>query len=577
MLKSLARRTLCLGLTLFVPHVAHAQTAGWTYLTPVTVTNPNPALEDQQVRIVVDTAALVTAGRMASDGRDLRITSSCASGLLPYWIQPGTMNTAATVIWTKGNVPAGTSNLFVDYGNAAAVDASSLTSVFIGNAQDAGAAFTHTNKFDTQTIAPGGVGDSQRASHFRAEEDVLVVGLGRNEPSGSTRTVNLFDFTTQQILLTADVAGPAAQWSFASASPTWLEAGHEYVLNLHQGATDGYYFGPVPPGLHPALTFLDMRYCNGCSATTFPTQLLTGLIYGVPDLQFYTYKHPAQPITTAVSATCVETALCTAACGASSCGDGATNATAGEECDDGNQIDTDACRNDCTAATCGDGVVRENVEACDDGNQIETDACRNDCTAAACGDGIVRENVEACDDGNTIDTDGCRNDCAVASCGDGVVQADVEACDDGNVVDTDDCLATCVAATCGDGNVRAGAETCDDSNTTDGDGCSATCAVETPVVDGGASSSSGGSSSGGSSSGGSSSGGRADGGASSSGGSSSSSSSSGSEPNVDPSSPDGGGCSCRTTEADASTHASWLLGALGVAALLRFRRRPRAS
>ncbi len=37
----------------------------------------------------------------------------------------------------------------------------------------------------------------------------------------------------------------------------------------------------------------------------------------------------------------------------------------GEECDDGNEVDTDACLSTCEAAFCGDGQVHEGVEACD--------------------------------------------------------------------------------------------------------------------------------------------------------------------------------------------------------------------
>ncbi|RMD83162.1 MAG: DUF4215 domain-containing protein, partial [Candidatus Dadabacteria bacterium] len=77
------------------------------------------------------------------------------------------------------------------------------------------------------------------------------------------------------------------------------------------------------------------------------------------------------------------------------CGDGRVGGD--EECDDGNDVDTDACRNDCTLATCGDGVVCSDpsctsgpgggVEQCDDGNDVDTDACLSDCSAARCGDG----------------------------------------------------------------------------------------------------------------------------------------------------------------------------------------------
>ena len=37
------------------------------------------------------------------------------------------------------------------------------------------------------------------------------------------------------------------------------------------------------------------------------------------------------------------------------CGDGFEDAD--EDCDDGNQIDTDGCRNDCTIPGCGDQIV----------------------------------------------------------------------------------------------------------------------------------------------------------------------------------------------------------------------------
>ena len=95
-----------------------------------------------------------------------------------------------------------------------------------------------------------------------------------------------------------------------------------------------------------------------------------------------------------------------------------------------------------------------------------------------CGDGVVNVTGEQCDDGNAVDTDGCLSTCVLARCGDGLVQAGVEACDDGNAVDTDGCLSTCALASCGDGFVRAGVEACDDANAVGGDGCDASCQVE---------------------------------------------------------------------------------------------------
>jgi cysteine-rich repeat protein len=41
----------------------------------------------------------------------------------------------------------------------------------------------------------------------------------------------------------------------------------------------------------------------------------------------------------------------------------------GEECDDGNQLNTDGCTNDCKLAKCGDGFVHAGVELCGDSPQ----------------------------------------------------------------------------------------------------------------------------------------------------------------------------------------------------------------
>ncbi|MCB9739189.1 MAG: DUF4215 domain-containing protein [Deltaproteobacteria bacterium] len=62
------------------------------------------------------------------------------------------------------------------------------------------------------------------------------------------------------------------------------------------------------------------------------------------------------------------------------CGNLVTNGD--EECDDGNQTDTDACTNACKKNVCGDGIVHAGVEECDDGNKDDADACSNLCKAA---------------------------------------------------------------------------------------------------------------------------------------------------------------------------------------------------
>jgi cysteine-rich repeat protein len=131
------------------------------------------------------------------------------------------------------------------------------------------------------------------------------------------------------------------------------------------------------------------------------------------------------------------------------CGNGVLES--GEECDDGNQDNTDACTNACEPATCSDGFVQMGVEDCDEGG-VQTADCEATCTRTRCGDTIINplaQPPEQCDDGNQDNTDACTDVCELATCGDSIVQPP-EKCDDGGV-QTADCEATCTRPTCGDG------------------------------------------------------------------------------------------------------------------------------
>ena len=152
------------------------------------------------------------------------------------------------------------------------------------------------------------------------------------------------------------------------------------------------------------------------------------------------------------------------------CGDAIEDRS--EECDDGNDIDTDECVSGCVTAICGDGHVKMGHETCDDGNDIDNDECKNDCTLASCGDNTTQLGEE-CDDGNGDDNDDCTNLCLKPICGDGLPH-DGEECDDGNLDDTDDCAA-CETATCGDGFVHMDEEECDDGNDVNDDACPNSC------------------------------------------------------------------------------------------------------
>ena len=159
------------------------------------------------------------------------------------------------------------------------------------------------------------------------------------------------------------------------------------------------------------------------------------------------------------------------------CGDGV--AMAPEQCDDGDDDDTDVCTSACKLPACGDGFV-QGGEGCDDGpGNADDGTCTLACALAACGDGNVQAGVEACDDGNLVDGDGCSAECGVEACGNGVVEGS-EKCDDGNLSEVDDCKTDCTRAKCGDLVVAVDAtepEECDDGNTDEADGCNSKCTL----------------------------------------------------------------------------------------------------
>ncbi len=156
------------------------------------------------------------------------------------------------------------------------------------------------------------------------------------------------------------------------------------------------------------------------------------------------------------------------------CGDGVLDA--GEDCDDGNEIDGDGCNSLCQFV-CGDGALNVPGETCDPpGSAVGSpgETCRMDCTY--CGDGVL-DSGEDCDDGNEIDGDGCNAGCLFV-CGDGAINVPGETCDPpGSAVGSPGEMCRMDCTYCGDGVLDSG-EDCDDGNEIDGDGCNTLCQSE---------------------------------------------------------------------------------------------------
>lgn len=263
-----------------------AQPAGWSYLLPITVTeNSAQTITNYQMRVVFDSQTLIAANQMQANGADIRFGKNCNGTVLyNFWVEANTLNTPTTVAWVKIDTlfASQSRTIYMYYGNNSAISASAVAGTFIG---------PHSSTDSVASGNAGGATNSQRGFRFTPNEDLLVTHFGKREPNGTTRYITLFNFTTQAILEQTQVAGPAAQYSYgALANPRWLTSGTQYLLQLYQGAADGYYFGTSSQiGQH--ITYGDMRYCNSCTQNTFPTNTLSNYHYGYPDMWYWTKQN----------------------------------------------------------------------------------------------------------------------------------------------------------------------------------------------------------------------------------------------------------------------------------------------
>ncbi|MEK7595865.1 MAG: DUF2341 domain-containing protein [Patescibacteria group bacterium] len=135
--------------SLFYRFSSNSAQAAWfddsySYRQKTTVSNSGTVQTDFQVSITIDTATLITAGKMQSDCDDIRITDTNGK-LLPHVIEEGSApcNNASTKIWVK--IPSILTTgqiLYIYYGNPSAT-----------NAQDGKAVFAFYENFNAATLS----------------------------------------------------------------------------------------------------------------------------------------------------------------------------------------------------------------------------------------------------------------------------------------------------------------------------------------------------------------------------------------------------------------------------------------
>ncbi len=102
----------------------------WNYKKQISMNNPSSTLTDYQVSVTLDTASLISAGKMRSDCGDIRFTDSDGTTPLNYWLESG-CNSINTKLWVKvPSISAGSKIIYIYYGNPSASSESNGIATF---------------------------------------------------------------------------------------------------------------------------------------------------------------------------------------------------------------------------------------------------------------------------------------------------------------------------------------------------------------------------------------------------------------------------------------------------------------
>jgi hypothetical protein len=179
----LSRKAFVFGIVIafLIPGVAGWWNSAWLYRMPIAITeNSGNDLTDYQILLTVNTASLITAGKMRSDCGDIRFADD--GTLRSYWLESG-CNTAATKIWVKvPSIPASsTVAIYMYYGNPSATSVSSGDSTFEffdDASTNKSSSYTFVdiyNAGNTGSLAYDGTNDYYTITHTANDEEFLRI------------------------------------------------------------------------------------------------------------------------------------------------------------------------------------------------------------------------------------------------------------------------------------------------------------------------------------------------------------------------------------------------------------------
>jgi hypothetical protein len=224
----------------------------WSYEREIEATNSTSELTNYQVLVEVDTATIISAGKMNSDCSDVRFSSDGTTAI-DFWLESG-CDTSTTYFWVEvPTIPASSStNIYLHYGAAEANSVSSIEDTFIADS------ISHF----TGACPTGDANCNQTDNHTEADDVRL------NKTVSSTSTVTTINdgtgadnfFRRYRFLFVADTTGTH---NFGVNS----DDGSEAALFPQDGYGGGYNTAH-PYGAHTVVGFWYGGHGSGTCGTS---------------------------------------------------------------------------------------------------------------------------------------------------------------------------------------------------------------------------------------------------------------------------------------------------------------------
>ena len=248
----------------------------WNFRQRVDITNGSGGdLTDFQIKITLDTSALITAGKLQNNCNDLRITAINGQ-LLPFWVEEGdyACGDADTAIWVKvPSIPATGTTVFVYYGNSGAA-----------NGMNPGETFQLFDTFSSTTLdtAKWAVQKNGTGSYSVSGEEIT---FSVSDSNGYVWIHSTQTFSDNVILeaRTGDNTTGNSVFRHGLSTATTLKSG---------GATDGNYYVSYSQDHHTATGLLRIvgdSAASGFAVTTssvgYPSSSVWGFAWSATFVQ----------------------------------------------------------------------------------------------------------------------------------------------------------------------------------------------------------------------------------------------------------------------------------------------------